>query len=289
MFEGLTVDQTRNRCRGAIESLEFWLRRIIHQVLSKEYGDEYFQYKDSAGKFLMPKGIRENVKKRMDSEPERYKREIDATQLQDAIDIICEQTRYEKHFGAVFHSMFPEGREELRTFADRLVEPRHRLSHANPITTRQAEQIICYSQDIIDAIKEYYKSNNMQEAFNVPKIIQFRDSFGNVVDREMFGILGSISFKEDQKCFLRPGDTLSMEVLVDPSFKEDEYTVEWWHSEAAIGQILSTKRFDLKIGVEHVREMFSITCEVKSNKPWHAHGHYDDTVTARYKVLPPVE
>ncbi len=34
------------KCRRRIESLELWLRRLIHDVLSEKYGNDYLNYKD---------------------------------------------------------------------------------------------------------------------------------------------------------------------------------------------------------------------------------------------------
>ena len=92
-------------------------------------------------------------------EPERFSRIIDAAILDDCINIICNPNLFRRHFREAFKTAFPVGdsRDETRIFLKRLIKPRNLLYHANPISVRQAEQVICYSHDIIESLKKYYE------------------------------------------------------------------------------------------------------------------------------------
>ena len=42
-----TEDDLRSVCRKEIETLEHWTRRLIHETLSVQYGEDYFSYKNN--------------------------------------------------------------------------------------------------------------------------------------------------------------------------------------------------------------------------------------------------
>ena len=107
MFYALTEDQIRNLCKEKIESLEYWLRRLIDEKLSTSHGD-YFSYVDGVGNRLIKKSIVDALEERLKKEPTRHVRKIDAVLLSDAIDIICNpQLYYIFAPGSAF--AFPEG------------------------------------------------------------------------------------------------------------------------------------------------------------------------------------
>ena len=172
----------------------------------------------------------------------------------------------------------------------RLLDPRNRLAHANSISLRQAEQVICYSNDIIDSMKAYYAAMGMQQDYNVPLILKVTDSFGNVFHRNeivdpRFNFL-SKSFREEPQYFLRPGDILTVEVEIDPAFDPKEYTVSW--TIASLQIVINNSKMVITITEEHVGEQLSIECEVRSKKDWHRFGiRGDDLLDLYYKVLPP--
>jgi hypothetical protein len=216
MFYTLTEDQIRDLCKEKIESLEHWLRRPIDEKLSASHGD-YFSYVDGAGNRLIKKGIVDELEERLKKEPTRYVRKIDAVLLSDTIDIICNPQLY-SFFAPGLAFAFPEGRDEARTFMYRLLDPRNRFYHSNPISLHQAEQVVCYSTDIIEFLKQHYGAIGMQSEYNVPTILKFSDSFGNVYFRNQMidwagGVLMDLS--DQPKNVLWPGDILTLEVEVD--------------------------------------------------------------------------
>lgn len=100
----------------------------------------------------------------------------------------------------------------------RLLDPRNRFYHSNPISLHQAEQVVCYSTDIIEFLKQHYGAIGMQSEYNVPTILKFSDSFGNVYFRNQMidwagGVLMDLS--DQPKNVLWPGDILTLEVEVD--------------------------------------------------------------------------
>lgn len=289
MLYKLTDNELRNVCREKVESLEYWFRRLIDEKLSASYGD-YFSHVDSTGNRLIKKSIVETLEERLKKEPDRYARKIDAVLLSDAVDIICNPNLFGPYFREPLKLAYPEGREEARTFMLRLLDPRNRLAHANPISLRQAEQVICYSNDIIESLKSHYNEQGMGQEYNVPLILKVIDSFGNVFHRNQMrevvhgGIAEMLNTKPSN--YLRPGDTLTIEVEVDPAFNPDEYTVSW-HSD--LGEnIPDGSKAVIHITPKHVKEMFAITCIITTGKEWHRLGHnIDDRLFLYYKVLPP--
>jgi len=248
------------------------------------------KFSDHSGNGLINKSIKEKIERNFKKEANRYTRMIDASLLDSLIDIICNPNLYNKHFKLVFNNAFPEGNSEARTFLNRLIIPRNHLSHANPVSIRQVEQIICYSHDIIDSIKKYYYEKNQQMTYNVPRFIRFKDSLGNekYFDQNAEGH-PMVGFPQDKKYLLRPGDYLSLEIEVDESFKENEYSISW-SSTKKLPVFGNVKRISFKIEPHHVCESFCVNCVLVSNKDWHRmRENYDDLLVMFYKVLPPLE
>ena len=84
----LSDSEIRNICKEKIESLEHWLRRLIDESLRNVYGD-FFAYEDEHKNRLISKKTVESLTVRINKEPNRYSRKIDAVLLDDAISIIC--------------------------------------------------------------------------------------------------------------------------------------------------------------------------------------------------------
>jgi hypothetical protein len=286
--------EIRSICKEKIESLEHWLRRLIEDTLTPIY-DDYFAHVDlTTGNRLIKNSLTQQVESRRNQEPARYPRKIDAVLLEDAVDIICKPELFKQHFRNALEQAFPEGREEARTFLKRLLVPRNNLAHANAISMRQAEQIICYSNDVIDSLKEYYRNLGMQQSYNVPLILKVTDSFGNVFTRSQCNQChdGGISliFMDNEHMFLRPGDTLTIEVEVDPAFEADSYTLtwdstKWWGGSTVVGTKVIIPITNKEVGLQ-----FDVVCRLISNNEWHRMSiGADDCLALYYKVLPSFE
>lgn len=276
------TDDTQRRAlaKQALETLEFWLRRLIHDELTKDYGPSYLNAKTPTGDNLIKNEIQKKIGNRLNAEPKRYQRPIDASLLEHQIDIICNPNLFKKHFSTPLKKSFPDGREEARTFLKRLEEPRNLLAHANSISVRQFEQVICYTNDIIESLKEHYIAMNQASEFNVPRFIKAIDHFGNVLHLTE---KGNYEFHNDSKSYLWPGDTLIIEIEVDPSFDPKDYEILWYGTHFSTND----RKLVLKIEEKHVSETFSITCRTITNKGWHRYQTFDDQFHCSYKVLPP--
>lgn len=289
LYYNLKDAEMRSICRNKIESLEHWLRRLVDDTLTPLYGD-YFTYVDDKGNRLIRGSLSQQVENRRSSEPTRYPRKIDAVLLEDTVDIICKPELYSQHFRDALINAFPNGRDEARTFLNRLLIPRNNLAHANAISVRQAEQIICYSNDVIESLKKYYFEVGMQQEYNVPTILKLTDSFGNVFTRSQFrgghdsGI--TMDFTDKPTLYLRPGDTITLELEVDPSFDLNTYEIAWSYS----GTYLSGHKAIIAITNKQVNQRFCIQCRLKTNNEWHRfYDDLDDFMELVYKVLPPLK
>jgi hypothetical protein len=288
-FSQLKEEEKRSICKKEIENLENWLRRLVHESLSKEYGNNYLEHKDENNNYLINRKIIQNVNDRIKHEPKRFPRCIDAFFLSDLIYIICRDDLYNKFFTDPFFKAFPDGNNEARTFLARLEDPRNALSHAHPISNRQAEQVICYCRDIIDSLKEYYFKMGTEREYNVPRIIKVTDSFGNTIHlHEIENLSFFWKLNHEYKNYLRPGDTLGVEVEIDPSFDPSSYTIEWKINGSTINEYNNNTKISFDIEAKHVRTHFSVSCYIISNKIWHKHGDWDDDIGILYKVLPPL-
>ena len=98
--------------------------------------------------------------------------------------------------------------------------------------------------------------------------------------------LGQVSLLKDRSAWLTVGDTLGIEVEVDPSFSPDDYRLRWRYPKQS--EEHTDNRLVLKIADHHVRASFHITLTVVSNESWHRCGDVDDLVTLMYRVLPAI-
>ena len=72
-----------------------------------------------------------------------FSRPIDTLYLDEIIYVLCKKKLYNENFKEFLKIMYPNGAEEVRTFLKRLIPIRNKLSHANPLSIREAEQCIC--------------------------------------------------------------------------------------------------------------------------------------------------
>ena len=280
-LHSVPFQQLRTECKQTLESLELWLRRLIHQKLSDAYGDDYFEVKNSNGDSIIKLEIQRNVLSRFQdvNRAGRYSRLVDALELQESVELICKPHLWE-NFEEALGRAFPDGREEARTFLNRLIGPRNKLAHANPISIREAEQIICYSHDVIDSLKNHYSGVDMDE-FGLPFFTRIADSIGNEFH---FSEPEAIKVPHGNSATFRPGDKLTIEVEVDPSFPADTYNIEWQLD------LFRSQRFGPKITIEfedeHIGGNFSIQVFLIANSDWHRYRTYDDNILLDYRVIP---
>jgi hypothetical protein len=282
-FYNFSDDEIRNVCKQTLESLEFWLRRLIHDSLSKDFGHNYIQAKKNESDYLIKSSIRKSILDRIEIEPNRFSRHIDASLLEHQIDIICNPELYNKYFSLPLKEAFPDGREEAKTFLKRLEYPRNCLYHANPISIRVSEQVVCYSHDVIESIKKYYHMNNQEKEYDVPTIIKFTDSFGNVFHKTDSNNIVFVDYSDKPECILYPGDILKIEIEIDPSYKSSKFQFRF----GGTPQDYSDSNILIyKISESDPQPKKTIHCQVKSDRKWHRFSGRDDQITVFYKILP---
>ena len=282
------TDVLRAECKRTIESLERWLRRLIHDQLSTIQSD-YLLYEVN-GSPVFGRSIREVLTRKAEAQPNIYPRVIDAATLEEQIAIITNEMVYNRFFSDALKEAFPEGRNECRSYLSRLIVPRNLLSHANEITIRHAERVFCYSNDVIESLKDFYVSQGKAEDYNVPLIVAYRDGLGRHNTEsglwrsdESINLWDTTTGNLAERPKIRVGETVFFEVDIDPAFSEDEYTVMWTEvgNEWGIGRRV-TKTFSQR----DINQRLTLMCLVRSNKDWHRLGAHDDVLYVHMSILP---
>lgn len=280
----ISSEEIRLACRQKLETCEIWLRRLIHETFSISFGPSYFDRGVFNGNNLFRSEIKDHAGQRMRAESARFSREIDTLLLEYLVATLCKQDLYTEFFQPALRHAFPDGNAEARTFLDRLVSIRNALSHANPISIHEAERVLCYCDDVIWSLKEYYQERNMAEEYNAPRFIRFIDSLGHAE----YPLTTRSQYDYSNYTELRPGDNIRLEIEVDASFHPEEYTVDWIVANISNGESGLGTSFVLTIQPRHVGQTFTIRALVKSKQDWHRHQNFDDYLVVSYKVLPPI-
>jgi len=290
MYHSIVFNELRLHCRKYIESLENWSRRLIHEQLTNEYGDNYYDAVGINNEMIINKEIRRQADRLINENPDRFFRFVDTLFLDDIIYILCHPKFYKKLFKEALDISYPLGREEVRVFLKRIIPARNALCHANPISMRQAEQVICYCNDFVFGLREYYRKKGAESMWNIPKIIKAVDSLGNVyfpkTGAEDSPSKNFCPSKEGVFCI---GDTYSLELEIDPSFDPSEYAIKWFESlfnerKDLQNQLTYSKTFTIK----DVKQAFHIQAKIISSNEWHKFTGYDDDLNIRLSILPPM-
>ncbi len=288
MYYKFTEDDLRAICRTHLESFEKWSRLIVHQILSEKLGKDYFLSKNVDGNYIIKKELVEKTIKMMENEPNRFNKPVDTLFLEDIIYLLCKNDFYKNYFSSFLIKMYPEGVNELRTFLSRLIPIRNKLSHTNPFSIRDAEQCVCYTNDFIECIKEYFNMTNQEKEFNIPTIIKVVDSFGNEYlinderDGERIYITNSIT---NQLRVFYYGDKFSLELTIDPSFDDSSYRLEWVPVNGM--QVLNNgKKINIIITDNLIGTEMIVWCRLIANNKWHRYINYDQQLIVNFKALP---
>lgn len=301
----LSVDESdlRSLCRRQLETLEHWSRRIISDQFTSSYGEEYWNAVLPDGRQLVKSSIRKNVENRMQKNQKSYPRWINAVQLDDIEYFICRDDLYRTHFKSVFEPFY-SGNSEVRSVFDRLVVVRNKLSHSNAISIHEAEQALCYSDDIVSCFKAYYCKRGKSRKYNVPYFVRAVDSMGNEFSRRDFEFDWTIFVlpNDDPSCFemieLRSGDCYKIWAEVDGAFPEDSYEIKWVvrcgsRIESGCGNAAEVVLCDSDVSTK-----LEIDFVLTTHNDWHKHvdkfnrsRDYDDKIEwrANLGILPPIE
>lgn len=273
-----------------MEALEKWARLVVHKKMTEKYGLNYFHSSTSSDNPLIKKEIRDKAEEMMKDNPIRFKRPVDTLFLDEIIYILCKNELYKNCFKEFLDIIYPDGNSEARTFLSRLIPIRNKLSHSNTFSIREAEQCICYCNDFIEGVKQYFKNIGDERMYNVPNAIKLNDSLGNEYYLNKDTLFENINVIDESTKKLHQfeiGDSYSAWLTLDPSFSEDEYTFNW---SIESGRILgNNSRIDITITEEFIRERLAIYCTIKSKKSWHRYRGYDQQFAIIFQVLPPIE
>lgn len=286
MYHEYTQEQLRSYCRVCIESLEIWARRLIHEKMIEMAGENYIDKKDENGDYLVNKKIRLHVHNMMKKDSGRFKTYVDTLFMDDLIYFLCNQQWYNQCFKEALKYVYPQGPSEAREFLKRIVNIRNCLSHSNPISIRQVEQVICYCNDFIEGLKVYYKMQGKEQVWNVPRIIKVRDSLGNVFENPVDHRYGGSNFWIEKPLHL--GDSYSVEVDVDVSFTKDEYSIIWKRNGTIIEENKNNNQYHTTFSIDDIGVAFVIDCIIVSNKPWHKYSNHDGEIHLTLQILPPL-
>lgn len=286
MYHEYNEETLRAYCRTGIEALEKWARLIIDRELTIEYGHNYFDSKMENDDPVVKKEINDKATNMMMKHPDRFKRKIDTLFLDEIIYLLCKVQLYKKVFKKVLDEIYPDGHAEARTYLNRLVPIRNKLSHSNPISIREAERAICYSHDFIDGVKSYFAKIGETQMYNVPQAIKLSDSFGGEYILENKDILETIKIVDENKTLrmINVGDRVSFRLTMDPSFQEDSYEISW---QVKDGVCLKGKEITCDITEDMVGTNHHIICCINQNKKWHKYGFVDQRFIVVIQVLPP--
>ena len=277
MYHNIPTEELRAYCRTAIESLELWGRRLIDDLMSQKYGSDYLHAKLPDESPLIATKRLEDIVRRRNADPQRYSRWVDVLLLDDIRYILCKQSLYQTLFQPALEYVYKQGRSQADYYLKQLEPIRNNLSHANPISIRQAEKAICYSHDFIDGIREYYKDKGKERIMNVPTILKITDSLGNRLTQKHNTV--------DHVFYV--GETYSIDAEIDSSFSPEEYEIKWLRrSGHPFSTSSNSPHFTITFSNSDVNESLSIRCIVTQKKPWHRYDFCDDEVAVNFMVLP---
>lgn len=282
----MPTTQIRDVCWKDIENMEHWARRLIHEMLSVQYGEDYFNYTDEKGNRLIKSEIVKALQKRVDSDSNRFPRLVDALFLENIIDILCNETLFTKHFKIALEYAYPCGKEDVKHHLTVIKDVRNRYTHSNTMPIRDAERAICYCHDFVDSLSKYYQNIGKNRDYNVPTFLKVTDSMG------MTHFFSSDKYLYGHGIRLRSGDVYRVEVEIDPTFKPSDYKIEWKYEWQIMKfkQVKNKTSIDIPITNEMVGRLLKIECRVISSRDWHKYGWYDDSFDYTIStILPPIE
>ena len=277
-------NEIRNSAKEILETLEHWSRRVINDKFVEKYGSDYFDYKFENGENLIKTEILKTISTRMSENPKRFPRKIDAILMDDIAYFLCKDSFYNDFFKEILKNGF-SGQDEIRSKITTLKDIRNKLYHGNPISYREAEQAICYSNDFIDCYKNYYIEIGKEREYNVPFFVKVEDSLGRCGYRDETK-LEKLTLPYEKTTF-RPGDEYKVWVEVDGSFPEDFYEITWWLDDK---KVATGKEFVFKATVDMVASLQFVYCNLKTKRQWHKYRTFDDSFNIFIgEILPPIE
>lgn len=300
-FLDLKEIELRDLSKHQIDALEQWCRRLIDDIFKQNYGGFYIDAEVNPVQPLIKSSIKRTIEERRKQDPTRFPRWIDGIVMEDLEYFICRDDLYSKYFRKIFEPFY-SGKEEIRFVLQRLTAVRNRIAHGNAISVHEAEQALCYSNDIVGCCKKYYVSIGKDREYNVPVFTRIKDSLGTDYPRfrleyypweEYFygGPRYDGGIGDRPRPVFHSGENYKIWVEVDGSFHENTYVVSWKyecgkHKEKGKGNAIEICFTD-----DMVSYPLKIQFSLKTTNSWHrmAREDCDDILEINYNsVLPPV-
>lgn len=293
--------ELRDLSKHQIDALEQWCRRLIDDILKKNYGNSYIDAEVQPGQPLIKASIKRTIEERRRQDPTRFPRWIDGIVMENLEYFICRDDLYTSYFKEIFEPFYSV-REELRSVLQRLTTIRNKIAHGNAVSVHEAEQALCYSNDIINCCKMYYVSIGKDREYNVPIFTRIKDSLGNDHPRarleeypweEYFygGPRYDGEIGDRPKPIFHSGESYKVWVEVDGSFNENTYTVSWKY-ECGEHKINGQGNcIEISFTDDMVSYPLHIQFSLKTTNSWHrmAAKDCDDILKMNYEcILPPV-
>ena len=293
--------ELRDLSKHQIDALEQWCRRLIDDIFKRNYGSSYIDAEVQPGQPLIKASIKRTIEERRRQDPTRFPRWIDGIVMEDLEYFICRDDLYANYFKEIFESFYSV-REEIRSILQRLTAIRNKISHGNAVSVHEAEQAICYSNDIINCCKMYYVSIGKDREYNVPVFTRIKDSLGNDHLRtqleeypwtEYFfgGPRYDGGIGDRPRPIFHSGEFYKVWIEVDGSFNENAYIVSWKY-ECGEHKVNGQGNFiEILFTDDMVSYPLYIQFSLKTTNSWHrmAAKDCDDILEINYKcILPPV-
>jgi hypothetical protein len=282
VFSAFDAAERQNFVRTYTDSAERWLRHLVHLTLGRTIGPNYI----TQGPWK--KDLIQRISTKIHSTPGIFTREVDATTFDQLVDIVCHPKHWDVFKDALARA-YPDGVQEARTFLTRIQDIRNNVAHLRACSVRELEQALCYSNDLADSIKAHFQATDMAKEFYVPVFVSFSDSLGNAGHfrpSEWHFRGEDLSTNVHKRLF--PGDVLTLELDVDPSFDPSTYSVTWRikthpHDKG------DGKKAVIPITEAHIGQRMEIQFKLVTTNSWHRSSDgSDDIIDLHYRVLPSV-
>lgn len=293
--------ELRDLSKHQIDALEQWCRRLIDDIFKKNYGNSYIDAEVQPGQPLIKASIKRTIEERRRQDPTRFPRWIDGIVMEDLEYFICRDDLYTSYFKGIFEPFYSV-REELRSVLQRLTAIRNKIAHGNAVSVHEAEQALCYSNDIINCCKMYYVSIGKDREYNVPIFTRIKDSLGNDHPRARLEeypweeyFYGGPRFDggigDRPKPIFHSGEYYKVWVEVDGSFNENTYTVSWKYECGEHKVNGQGNCVEISFTDDMVSYPLHIQFSLKTTNSWHrmADKDCDDILKMSYEcILPPI-
>jgi len=95
-------------------------------------------------------------------------------------------------------------------------------------------------------------------------------------------------YLDDARMHLRPGDILTLEIEVDPSYDPSTYEIRWTSVKQWAADPTDQPKVVVPIENRHVGQSFFVQCNITAKRDWHIMGiGADDFLFLVFRVLPP--